>query len=73
MPELPEVETIRRSLAPKVVDQRILQTELLLERLVKWPEPADFQGRLADRTIARIERTGVLVSIMGRSSLCICG
>ena len=58
MPELPEVETIRRSLAPKVVGQRILQTELLLERLVKWPEPADFQGRLADRTIARIERTG---------------
>jgi len=58
MPELPEVETIRRSLAPVAEGQRIMQTEIFLERLVKWPEPADFVGRLADRTIVRIGRTG---------------
>jgi formamidopyrimidine-DNA glycosylase len=37
MPELPEVETIRRQLAPAVEGRRIQDTEVLDPR---WSEPA---------------------------------
>ena len=40
MPELPEVETVRRQLEPELVGRRIESAEVLDERLTR-PEPPD--------------------------------
>lgn len=57
MPELPEVETIRRSLRPLVVDARILAVDVR-ERRLRRPIQADFADRLRNRRIGDIERRG---------------
>ena len=51
MPELPEVETVRRSLARHVIGREIMAVRVFLPRLVKWPEPDLFAARLTGRTI----------------------
>ena len=58
MPEMPEVETIRRSLADKVEGRHIVKVDIRLPRLIKWPEAADFPGYILRRTITRLERRG---------------
>ena len=58
MPELPEVETVRRSLKPHLMGAQISSVELYLPRLVKWPQPSIFIKRLKGRRIQDICRTG---------------
>ena len=58
MPEMPEVETIRRSLADKVEGRYIIKVDIRLTRLIKWPEVVDFAGYILHRTITRLERKG---------------
>ncbi|MDR1701866.1 MAG: DNA-formamidopyrimidine glycosylase [Sporomusaceae bacterium] len=58
MPEMPEVETIRRTLSPKVTGRRIENIEISLSRLIKYPEPAAFQALLLKKTITGLERRG---------------
>lgn len=58
MPEMPEVETIRRSLIEKVSGRRIVEVEFLLSRLVKWPAAAEFQAVLTNKTITNLTRRG---------------
>ena len=55
MPELPEVETVRRGLMPYVADRRILRAETRRNDL-RWPLPPDFAERLTDRCICTIDR-----------------
>jgi formamidopyrimidine-DNA glycosylase len=57
MPELPEVETVRRSLAPRVVGQRI-ERVLVRERRLRVPIAADFEARLRGRRVEDVERRG---------------
>ncbi len=57
MPELPEVETIRRSLWPRIAGARI-QRVIVRERRLRRPIAADFEARLKGRRIAGIERRG---------------
>ena len=57
MPELPEVETIRRSLLPRVTGRKIEQVEVR-ERRLRRPIAADFEQRLAGRRIEDIARRG---------------
>jgi len=42
MPELPEVETIRRQLDPKVAGRKISAVEIGLPRLIKYPDVESF-------------------------------
>jgi formamidopyrimidine-DNA glycosylase len=59
MPELPEVETIRRTLNKLVSGKRIERVEVRLPRIVQKPDDAQFfQAMLAGRTIRGIERRG---------------
>ncbi len=58
MPELPEVETVRRGLVPWISGQRIQKVELLLPRLLKYPSPAAFKPTLVNRTILDLSRKG---------------
>ncbi len=56
MPEMPEVETICRSLRPHVERKTIKDIEIRLPRLVKWPSPEDFRAILMGRRIDALER-----------------
>ncbi len=59
MPELPEVETIRRGLIPLVVGKTIKSVEVLCNRIIRTPdEPALFIMELAGETIHDIGRKG---------------
>ena len=60
MPELPEVEVVRRGLEQFVVGRRIDTVEVLHPRAVRRHEggPSDFAARLAGRTIDGARRRG---------------
>jgi len=55
MPELPEVETTRRGVAPLVEGRRIVRLDIYDSRL-RWPVPATLAAQLAGRRIDRLER-----------------
>ena len=58
MPEMPEVEIIRRYLDKQLTGQRIMGVELLLPRQIKWPEPEGYRAMAIVRTIAGMNRRG---------------
>ncbi len=55
MPELPEVETVRRGLAPHLEGRRLVHVEARRPDL-RWPLPVDFAQRLQDRTVVALRR-----------------
>ncbi|MBI2382714.1 MAG: bifunctional DNA-formamidopyrimidine glycosylase/DNA-(apurinic or apyrimidinic site) lyase [Gammaproteobacteria bacterium] len=55
MPELPEVETVRRGIEPHVLGRTIEQVTVR-ERRLRWPVPADFARRLEGRRVRSVER-----------------
>jgi len=57
MPELPEVETTRRGLAPHVVGRRVAAVEVREPRL-RWPVAKSLAGKLAGQRIDALERRG---------------
>ena len=58
MPELPEVETIRRQLEPELVGRRIEAVEVLDERLTRPEDPRTVERACAGRRIEAVERRG---------------
>ncbi|UQY36937.1 bifunctional DNA-formamidopyrimidine glycosylase/DNA-(apurinic or apyrimidinic site) lyase [Pseudomonas fulva] len=76
MPELPEVETTRRGIAPHLIGQRVSRV-LVRERRLRWPIPEDLDVRLSGQRIEAVERrakyllikaeTGTLISHLGMS------
>ena len=58
MPELPEVETVRRRLAPLLEGATIERAEILDPRLTRPVEPGIVARALAGETIASVERRG---------------
>lgn len=58
MPELPEVETIRRQLAPVTENRRIVAASVADERWCAPAEAGEFVARLIDRTVDRFTRRG---------------
>lgn len=55
MPELPEVETTRRGIAPHIEGQRI-ERVVVRERRLRWPIPAGLETRVAGQTIQQVTR-----------------
>jgi formamidopyrimidine-DNA glycosylase len=55
MPELPEVETTRRGLAPHVEGRRIVAVVVRDPRL-RWPVPADLDKRLVGQQVQKVRR-----------------
>jgi len=72
MPELPEVETVRRGLAPSMEGAQISRAEVNRPDL-RWPFPTDFAQRLTGRTIERLRRRSkyILADLDGGESLLI--
>lgn len=58
MPELPEIETIRRQLAPEIVGRRIERAEVLDERWTRPEPPASVEGAIGGRLIESVGRRG---------------
>jgi formamidopyrimidine-DNA glycosylase len=55
MPELPEVETVRRGLAP-AMEGAAIETVEVRDRRLRWPIAKDFEKRLRGRTVAGLGR-----------------
>jgi formamidopyrimidine-DNA glycosylase len=55
MPELPEVETVRRGLEPHMAGRRILSAEARRPDL-RWPLPLDLNAKLAGRQVVKLDR-----------------
>jgi formamidopyrimidine-DNA glycosylase len=55
MPELPEVETTRRGIAPYATGRTIRGVKIY-DRRLRWPVPADLPARAAGRRIDRVDR-----------------
>jgi len=55
MPELPEVETVRRGLAPAMEGAQIAKVEVR-HRGLRWPIAKDFEKRLKGRTVEGLGR-----------------
>jgi formamidopyrimidine-DNA glycosylase len=58
MPELPEVETIRRQLEPLVVGRRLLEVEILDPRWSRPLAPEELERALAGRRVESLGRRG---------------
>jgi formamidopyrimidine-DNA glycosylase len=60
VPELPEVETIRRDLSPRIVGRTITAVRITPDAvpLIDGASPAAFERRLKGRRIERIDRRG---------------
>lgn len=57
MPELPEVETVRRGLQKLVLGQKIARVEILYPKMIVG-DADDFKAKLTDQTLEKIERRG---------------
>lgn len=69
MPELPEVETVRRGLAPHLLGRRLLGAVIREPRL-RWRVPDDLDTLVAGRRVERLERRGkYLIMTLDRGHL----
>ena len=76
MPELPEVETTRRGIAPYLEGQRVSRV-IVRDRRLRWPIPEDLDVRLSGQRFVSVERrakylllnaeVGTLISHLGMS------
>lgn len=57
MPELPEVETVRRGLAPYLIGQRLIGAQVR-EPGLRWPVPDTLHEKLAGRQVSTLDRRG---------------
>ncbi len=58
MPELPEVETVRRGLSTSLVGQKIVEVEVLRPQSIGFPTPVDFEQSLRRRSVLGVSRRG---------------
>lgn len=67
MPELPEIETIRRSLLPVVLRKPIESVEILVPRILPHGRAEDFTARLLGRSFLDLKRRGkyLIFSVQG--------
>lgn len=72
MPELPEVETVTRSITP-LIGRKIVAAEFRCLRVLRGGDPDEMAARLAGRRIAGVKRYGkfILMSIRGGGYLTI--
>jgi len=73
MPELPEVETVRRTLQPKLTGLTITGVHLYLPKIVRTPGPEEFKKIITNKKILKIDRRGkyLLLSLSGGYTLAV--
>ena len=72
MPELPEVETVRRGLQPAMEGHVIVSADIRRPDL-RWPFPENMAGRLSGKTVDRLRRRSkyILVDLSSGETLII--
>ena len=63
MPELPEVETIKRQLTRKISSKKITEVIISREKLIKEIPPQTFQVRVEGKSIKEVSRRGKVLII----------
>ena len=63
MPELPEVETITRALAPRITGRRIVTAEFRCVRILRGADPDELAERLHGRKILGVKRAGKFILV----------
>lgn len=58
MPELPEVETVRRSLKLKLIDRKILYCDVYYDNIIEYPSVMEFKKNIVSQTFRDIKRYG---------------
>ncbi|MGE5308005.1 MAG: bifunctional DNA-formamidopyrimidine glycosylase/DNA-(apurinic or apyrimidinic site) lyase [Deltaproteobacteria bacterium] len=73
MPELPEVETIRRQFEHTLVGRKITKVIVNNPKVIRQPSPAEFVGGVEGRSITGALRKGKLlvIGLTGVKSLCV--
>lgn len=73
MPELPEVETIKRTLGENITGLSICNADLFLPKAVHKPKPEEFCNLVTGKTILNIGRRGkyLLIHLSGELTLVI--
>ena len=73
LPELPEVETIRRQLEPRLVGRTIERARVLDERLTQPVPPRMLEREVSGRRVQAVERRGkyLLIRLEGERALAI--
>ena len=56
MPELPEVETIRRIIEPQIVDKTIISAAVLNEQMIAYPDCDSFIDNIHHKNICSIKK-----------------
>ena len=69
MPELPEVETVRTSLEPRLVGRRFDDVEILDSRLTRPIDPAEVAAELTGERVAAVDRRGKYLIVRFESGL----
>jgi formamidopyrimidine-DNA glycosylase len=72
MPELPEVETVRRGLEPAMTGAKIVNADIRRPDL-RWPFPVEMKSRLVGQTVKQLRRRSkyILADLSGGESLII--
>jgi formamidopyrimidine-DNA glycosylase len=55
VPELPEVETTRRGIAPALLNRSVIDV-VVRDRRLRWPIPLHLEGRVRGQTVRKVER-----------------
>jgi formamidopyrimidine-DNA glycosylase len=73
MPELPEVETVRRTLQPKLTGLTITCVHLCLPKIIRTPGPEEFKKIITNKKILRVDRRGkyLLLGLSGGYTLAV--
>lgn len=72
VPELPEIETVRRVVCPQITGAKIVSVAVGREKIVGHPSTEDFIRKLEGRTVVSDDRKGkALVIILDRGRLII--
>jgi len=70
MPELPEVETVRRTLETLIVGKTIRDIDVFYERIIRGSTVTDFISKLEGQTLSSIDRYGkYLIFIFGELTI----
>jgi len=58
MPELPEIETIKRELKPRIINQKIIDCIILRSDIIGYPKPKQFCSLVIGERISDVIRRG---------------
>ena len=67
MPELPEVETIKRIIKPQIAGRSIVSVDVRHSQVIAYPDAESFASRLRGQTVTGMSRKGKFLSVLFES------